>query len=556
MFICLVNPAIANESDDSIESLTVQLNEHNEKDSLRVKLLNAIGYKYWIVDANESIRYGEEAKQLSTALSYTPGLAKANRIIGVAFWSQGFQNKALEYLKTSSELYQTIQDKKGVANTTLNLGMVYADLKDYEKALKYYESAINKFTTLELKGRIATTFTKIGIVLIDQHKETEALRYLTDALKMHTDSDFTYGIAEAHSKLGLLYLNLSELEQASYHIRKSISMGSEVNDMHGLTHNLIILAKILRLVGNVEEAALNVEKGLQLAVANDLKQFELLAYDELKELRKLQDKPYEAISYYEKHAVLKDSLFDLEKSKQIAYLEFQNELEKKDSELLKSKAQEKASNTINLILIIGVIVLSIAGYIIFYVSKQRLRKSQQLRIKNKEYLESVQALTLKELENSELKRKELNQQIDFKNRELTSYALNFIKKNEVVQELEHTITELKNTSSIQKDKLILDLKKILRKNISIDKDWEDFSRFFNDVHQGFYTNLKSKHSGLTSNDLRLCSLIILNLSTKETASILGISPESAKTSRYRLRKKLELKSNQEISEYLVKLKTP
>ncbi|NHN24087.1 tetratricopeptide repeat protein [Flavobacterium jejuense] len=553
--ILSVHFAAAAESQEEkpLDSLLIQLKKHKKKDTIQINFLNAIGYKYWIIDAKESIRYGEQALQLSEQLSYAFGLAKANRIIGVAYWSQGFQNKALAYLKVSHELYKKNNDKAGIANTRLNLGMVYADLKNYKKALHYYELAIDEFTALALKGRIATTFTKMGTMFIEQHKNTEALKYLTDALQMHIDDDYTYGIAEVHNKLGILYLNKNEIELASYHIKKSMEIGKKVNDIHGLTNNLILSGKILRLRNRIDEATKSVEKGLLLAQENNLKQFELVAYEELKELKKQQHKPYEALAFYEKYESLKDSLFTLEKSKQIAYIEFENELEKKNNELSKLEAHEKASEIINLILIIGIVILSLAGYIIYYVSQQRLRKSKQLALKNKEYLESEQALTQKELENSELKRQELRQQLDFKNRELTSYALNFIKKNEVVQELQLTINTLKESSAINKDKLIADLKKIIRKNLSIDRDWEDFSRFFDDVHQGFYSNLKMNHKSLTVNDLKLCSLIRLNLNTKETASILGISPESAKTARYRLRQKLGIDAKQDIANYLVNL---
>ncbi|WP_394746689.1 tetratricopeptide repeat protein [Spongiimicrobium salis] len=548
-----IDAAAALHQSTPIDSLITQLNSYTKTDSVKVNLLNRIGNEYWIIDADESIRFGKRALQLSEELAYTGGLARANRVIGVAYWSQGVQNKALKYLKASYELYDRLQDKTGIANTRLNLGMVYADLKNYQKALQYYESAINEFTALELKDRIATTFTKIGTMFVEQHRETEALKFLTDALQMHSENDFTYGIAEVHNKLGILYLNKNEIEQASYHTRKSMSLGEEVNDIHGRTHNLIILGKILRLSNKIDKAIVYVQQGLVLAKENNLKQFELLAYEELKELKQQKGELYEALCFYDNYTFLKDSLFNSEKSKQIAFLEFENELDKKDAELLEFKAQEKASNTIKIILLIGIVILAIAGYIIYFVSKQRLGKSKQLAVKTKEHLESAQELTQKHLENSELRRKELKQQLDFKNRELTSYALNFIKKNEVVQELECTISDLKQSSAISKDKLIADLKKIIQKNLSIDKDWENFSRFFDDVHQGFYSNLKSKHKGLTANDLKLCSLIRLNLNTKETASILGISPESAKTSRYRLRKKLELSSGEEISTYLLSL---
>lgn len=535
----------------NIESLKKQLAEHNQRDTTAVNLLNEIGYKYWIVDANESILYGERALSLARELSFAHGMARANRVVGVAYWSQGIQNLALSYLKNSIKQYKNLNDKIGIANVTLNIGMVYADLKDYNKALYCYESAINDFTSLGLKDRIATSFTKMGVVLIEQQKEQEALRYLSDALSMHTDNNYRYGIAEVHRKLGTLYLNLNELEQASYHTRKSIAIGKPLNDNHGLAHNYIILGKVLRLSNQIDSSNYYVESGLALAQVNDIKQFELLAYEELKELRKTQGKPYEALEFYKQYALLKDTLMDLEKSKQIAFLEYENELDKKDAELKKAQDQEKSSRKINLLLVFGVVVLLIAAYLIYRISKQRIKKGKELAIKSKEHLESVQQLIQKDLENSELKRKELNHKLDFKNRELTAYALNFIKKNEVVKELQQTIKELNESNHFDKDRLIIDLRRILKKNLSIDKDWEDFSRFFDDVHGGFYSKLKQQHPSLTTNDLKLCSLIRLNLNAKEIANILGISPESAKTSRYRLRKKLALGGETEISDYLI-----
>lgn len=552
-FLFSLNTAYGFQKTRRIDSLRNTLNTYKENDRKKVDVLNTIGFEYWIVDANESIHFGTEALRLSEKLVYAEGLAKANRIIGVAYWAQGNLNKALQYLNTSYTAYKNIQDRTGVANTTLNIGMVYADLKEFEKALQYYDQAINGFTALELKGRIATTFTKIGTVFIEQRQDTKALKYLTDALKMHMDTNFTYGMAEVHNRLGKLYLNKDELEQASYHIKKSMVLGSKINDIDGLTNNHIINGKILRLSDHLEEAVDEVNKGLQLAKKNDLKKYELFAYEELKELKKRQYKPEEAFVFYEKYLTLKDSLFNSEKSKQIAYLEFEKELERKDSELLIFKTQEKKDNLIKLMLVIGVIVVSVFGYVIYIISRQRVRKSKELSKKTEELLKATHMLVQKNLEKSELKQLELQRQLDLKNKELTTYTLNFIKKNDVVQQLQGTIDKIKKSSSIEKIKLIADLNKVIRKNLSVDRGWEDFSRFFEDAHEGFYARLKSEHEELSSNDLKLCSLIRLNLNSKEMASILGISPESVKTARYRLRKKLVLNSNQEILTYLLQL---
>ena len=552
---CILYPyaSLLSQKTKKLDSLRHRIENYTLEDTIKVKLLNKIGYEYWIVDANESIHFGKQGLQLSEKLMYAKGIARANRVIGVAYWAQGNLTKALLYLNNAHKAYHNIQDSKGIANTRLNIGMVYSDLKEYTKAQLYFEQAINEFTALGLKGRIATSFTKIGTMLVEQRKNEEALKYLTDALKMHTDANFTYGIAEAHNKLGILYLNINEIEQAYYHIKKSKELGRKVSDIDGLTNNLIIHGKILRLSDKLDEAVKEISKGLKLAKENDLKKYELFAYEELKEIKKRQSKPEEAFYFYDKFIVLRDSLFNLEKTKQIAYIEFANELEKKDKELITFKAQEKKDTIIKLILVLSMIIISISGCFIYIISRQRAKKSAQLASKSQELLASAHALTQKEVENLELKQKELKQQLEFKNKELSTYTLNFIKKNEIVQSIQRTIQQIKKSPSVEKAKLIADLNKIVRKNVSIDKDWEDFSRYFEDAHQGFYSQLKFKHPDLSTNDLKICSLIRLNLNVKEMAGVLGISPDSARTARYRLRKKLKLPPEQETLSYLVHL---
>ncbi len=145
------------------------------------------------------------------------------------------------------------------------------------------------------------------------------------------------------------------------------------------------------------------------------------------------------------------------------------------------------------------------------------------------------------------------QLLQFKNKELTSYTLNFVQKNELLQQLQQKIAIAEEATPSAQSRLLTELHRDIKQHVNIDRDWEDFKRYFEEVHTGFYKKLKQKHPDLSPNDLKISSLTRLNLNIKETASILGISPESAKTARYRLRKKLNLTPDQEILDYFLEL---
>ncbi|MEO0472489.1 MAG: helix-turn-helix transcriptional regulator [Bacteroidota bacterium] len=86
-----------------------------------------------------------------------------------------------------------------------------------------------------------------------------------------------------------------------------------------------------------------------------------------------------------------------------------------------------------------------------------------------------------------------------------------------------------------------------------DDDWTHFERYFRQVHPGFDEKIRRAFSDLTGNEIRLLTLMKMNLSTKEIASILNISPDSVKKARYRLRKKLNLPNQQNLQQFILAL---
>ena len=160
-------------------------------------------------------------------------------------------------------------------------------------------------------------------------------------------------------------------------------------------------------------------------------------------------------------------------------------------------------------------------------------------------------LALKEYEIKDQKlnflNKNLKQDIENKNKELASSTMSLIKKNEFLNKIKN---ELKNTSN---DEKLVSVIQIIDKNINNSDDWKMFEEAFNNADKGFFKKIKKVHPKLTANDLRLCMYLRMNLSSKEIAPLLNISPRSIEIKRYRLRKKINLERNVNLNDYFINL---
>src|SRR5690606_5231577 len=148
------------------------------------------------------------------------------------------------------------------------------------------------------------------------------------------------------------------------------------------------------------------------------------------------------------------------------------------------------------------------------------------------------------------KQVELEHELHFKNKELAAYALNFVQKNGLLERLYSQLREIRGATPKDQARALNQTERTLRQHRSLEKDWEDFKGYFDQVHGRLLANLKEKFPQLSGNDLKVAALARLNLNIKETSNILGISPESAKTARYRLRKKLDMGPEDDLFSFL------
>ncbi|WP_044397551.1 triple tyrosine motif-containing protein [Lacinutrix sp. Hel_I_90] len=201
------------------------------------------------------------------------------------------------------------------------------------------------------------------------------------------------------------------------------------------------------------------------------------------------------------------------------------------------------SNLIVALYIIGGLLLLLFTHHLYktYYKKQR----EALLKKTKQELEH------RELENAQqlmqFKNEKLQRDIENKSRELAISTMSLIKKNEFLNDIK------KELNSAKIDANLNPVIKIIDKNINNTDDWKLFQEAFNNADKDFLKKVKSKHPKLTPNDLRLCAYLRLNLSSKEIAPLLNISPRSVEVKRYRLRKKMDLPHETSLTNYILDL---
>jgi DNA-binding CsgD family transcriptional regulator len=155
-----------------------------------------------------------------------------------------------------------------------------------------------------------------------------------------------------------------------------------------------------------------------------------------------------------------------------------------------------------------------------------------------------------------LRNEKLEADINFKNSELASSAMHLVKKGELLtklkSELSQVIKGLDNPIAIEELKK---MRKSLSEDDNMDQEWENFTKHFDKVHSDFVVGLKEKHPNISASELKLCAYLRMNLTTKEIAQLMNISVRGVEISRYRLRKKLGIPSEQNLFDYLINIHT-
>ena len=560
----LVDDPVASKK-SALRAYKMSLDLHNEKDQAEAAAYLANAH-FYLDELDSATILLESSVALSRKHNLQKRLSKSLSFLGQLNIYNGNRKQAHELLFEAKKIMEASKDSLNLPDIYIrisglymeedntNLGIEYA-LKCYEISKKQanvaYECyALNNMTVIH---------TKLG-------NSSKGISMANEAINLAKKSSLKFVEYEARNNLGILYKNNNEYNKAleQYEMAEVLSkdLNFERGEM-GLLGNKGILLNLLKDYTSAIKAfekALEIEKKFDVpmiaadikinvgrsyaalgdyskgmaslnegfAIARALKSLELQedAYMVEKEIFLRMGNVDLALESMEKYQMVHDSIFTLAKTRQINELQTQYETEKKDN-VIKLFGQKHETNRWRIIgLILGLLLVVFVALGLF----QKQKKDKVIYEKEKE-------IEAEKLMNA-------GKDLEAKRKELTAKVLQLAHKNEFLNSLKGEMEHLKNNVDDSVNKTSNRVSRMINRDIEGDTQWAQFSQEFSGIHQNFLSALTAKFGSFTKSEIRLISLLKMNMNSKEITSILGISDDGIRKARYRLRKKMHLEESE------------
>jgi hypothetical protein len=520
-----------------------------------------------------------EAENLNQDLD-PKGIADLSHFCGQQLFQLAYYADAETRFRKEIELREQLANDSLCALSHRSLARVYLRLGHYHEALTHLHQALEEADSYPdsllyfvLVEELGSTHSLLG----KKQKAQEEFRNLLAFRSRHTD---TAELARAHLFLAGTEHELGSQASAILHAKAAFDLFREIEDPLGEAESLHTLAlpylsqerwetaalylslaleklealgeykEIPAVMGSLgfariklgfrQEGLTLLQQALNKAKVNRMLPLEASLTRRLYEVHESLGNYRQSLTYLKAYTALKDSLFNEEKARITQELEIEYGIRQQQKQLAALMSDQEHKRLYNWLQIGGLAALLIITLVIINRQRIIIRKDQMLHEKEKQILQTREQLTSAELQNT------LNE-LEYNRSRLEIYMQGILAKNDMVEKMVAEVKSLEGehgmAESQEKQAKVAELMEL---KILTEEDWLTFKQHFEQVYPGFFPRLTEDFPRLTPGELRLCALIKLGLTTRPIANILGISPDSVKKSRQRLRKKLNLSEKEKL----------
>ncbi|QLG46399.1 tetratricopeptide repeat protein [Costertonia aggregata] len=447
-------------------------------------------------------------------------LANAYLIKGSIALSSGFNKIGLIESYNGLKIHRRLKDDLRVGEGLFQIGLIHQNTSDHAKAIEILKESILYFNKAASEQLAAQALNYIAFSQIEMENFKEAETNLEESLSISKKLDYTANIARVYQNLGKLEIGRKNYNEAIAFLTRAYDMWVKISVPNNEAEVLLNIGRSHSRKKRFRKSLDFFDRSIERAIyAQNNETLESAYFEKSLALEKLGE--YEAsLTSFKQNKIINDSIFSVGYSKATLELKTIYDTEKKEQQIAKQETEielleerDKVSSLQKWLLGSGLgLSLLVFGFG-FYGIRQKMKRNK-------------------------LEREKVATQLAFKKKELTTQALHLAKKNETLENLKQKAKELKEkeASTNGYQQLITSI----NFDLQDDNNWENFARYFEEVHKDFNSNVAKKYPEVTPNELRLMALLKMNLSSKEIANILNISIPGIKKARQRLRKKMNL----------------
>ncbi len=510
------------------KALNIASKNRDEKRILNSYII--LSYTHWSLSQFDSaFKYSDLAIELAREQNLLKEEIRALRIKGHIFNDMGLYKKSVECYTRCLYIAEEEHDKLEIGTSYSNIASIYLVEEDIQNALYYFHSALNISKELKDKENIAKGYNNIAAALTSAKEPDlpKAETYFRLALEINKTLNNKRSIGINYLNLGDVLTKQKKFDRVHEYYNLALEQFQSIGDTLYISWVNINLGQYYQ----IHHEYLKSNNYATYAFSEGEKHgFLRVVIQATHLLRNNFLAMHDTISAFKFDMIndsLNDELDEFEKKSDLAKLMMQYKTEEDDRE---KGAQQQKKERFYLFLIILIVVL--CTFLLIWSSHKRRSRSKKLLQVNDE----------------------MQNDIDIKSRELVLSTMSKLKQNEMLMQISDEIALLKE--DIADDDIKQKIMQIAQK-IRVSSKAQicvEFELRFTHVHEGFFTKLLEQYPELTSNELRLCALLKLNMSTKEMADLTGQSLNAIEMARFRIRKKLGISNtNQNLVGFLSKI---
>jgi tetratricopeptide (TPR) repeat protein len=394
------------------------------------------------------------------------------------------------------------------------LGMIYnslagnfKDLDDLPSAKAYYGRAKKAFDGQGDKRAVVMVYNNLGAIYRKVNLLDSALYVYGEARKLLVTLNNSFLLAQNTLNMGNVYEQKGDLDQAEAAFLRCLELSESSKLQYGVLLSTVNLGNLYRLKKDFPRSKDWLNRALQLSNSMGLVREKGLVLERLSWLARDTNNFEEAYAQSVQAAAIQDSLASESVKKEVQALQEKFENEKSENEVLSLKTKNQQA-TLGL-LAAGIGILLLVTFILYVLYRQKRLLAQKLL--------------------AESEREVLSKAIQVKDMELTAQALQLLQ---IKKRMEESAQELEGAGDEKRERFPA--------RESFDLLQQEFEHRITATNEDFYQKLLGAYPDLKPSELKLCSYLRLNLSTKELAEILNKSARTIENTRFSIRKKMGL----------------